>query len=583
MKRKETRPRLKRIIAYDLETTRIAAGSPEPRYITAYGEGREDSDESNLFISMAVNSVLDLGRVLLDRFLLPELSGARFVAWNGNKFDVFLIGAALLHSENYILRPYLTRSKALRGLRVTRKGKKGEKVLSWEFLDGISMTLGNAPMTLKKFLSIFAPEFGKLEGPDFEHEEFDALNRKHVEYAERDSIGLYHALMKAQGIVMEHFGVPLYPTIGNTGIRIFQKNIPANIQIWEPPYTVLNIIRDVVMRGGYCWMQRKYQGPIWKYDINQAYAAAMREARLPAGRCIHSGDAINKYASLFIVRVTGENPHNRIPFYYRDLEGDGVFGLRDIGDTWITSLEYKQLKAEGWKLNVKDSYFWDESFLMKDYVNRLENLRVNSPGGPNGAQGMMIKAIGNNSYGKTVETLDGIELLLSRDCPEGFFEYQAENDELRHIWFKLNRPIPREYHQPQIGSFITAHVRMVVRRAALLKPASWIYADTDCVVFSEPVDLPISPSQYGLWKKEVEGEHYRIIQKKVYGKVGGGEIHAKGMNVKRLTDADLEAWFNGFAPKQTQLHRNNFLKVMTGSAMFITHDKVGENFARKAA
>ena len=259
-----------------------------------------------------------------------------------------------------------------------------------------------------------------------------------------------------------------------------------------------------------------------------------------------------------------------------------MFGLSRITDTWLTSLEYEQLKREGWNIKVLDSYFWDDTFTMTAYVNRLEALRRASPGGPNGAQGLMVKAVGNNSYGKTVETLDGIELLLSREQPEGFFEYQAETDELQHIWFKLNRPQPREYHQPQIGSFITAHVRMVVRRGALTQPDAWIYADTDCLVFSQPVELPMDPIKYGLWKLEVNGEPYRFIQKKVYAKIGGGDQHAKGLNVKRLSEADFEAWFNGKAPEQTQLQRNNFIKVMTGAAMFVQRVKVGEVFAKTA-
>jgi hypothetical protein len=389
-------------------------------------------------------------------------------------------------------------------------------------------------------------------------------------------------MMKAQSIVMDAFKVPLFPTIGNTAIRIFQRNMPANVQVWEPPYTVLQIVRDFVMRGGFCWRAKKYAGPIWKYDLNQAYAAAMRETPLPAGRCRHAGDSLNKYARVSIIRCEAEKRDNRIPFYYRDTEGDAVFGLSHITDTWITSLEYEQLKREGWRIKILDSYFWDEFFTMTDYVNRLEKLRRDSPGGPNGAQGLMVKAVGNNSYGKTVETLDGIELLLAREQPEGFFEYQAETDELQHVWFKLNRPQPREYHQPQIGSFITAHVRMVVRRAALTAPDAWIYADTDCVVFSQPVELPMDPLQYGKWKLEVDGESYRFIQKKVYAKIGGGDCHAKGMNVKRLSEADFEAWFNGIAPSQTQLQRNNFIKVMTGAAMFVSRVKVGEVFSKTA-
>lgn len=584
---KETKSRLKPIIAYDLETTRIREGSPTPLYITAYGE----QAGADLFVSIKLSGMVHLCEVLEQRFLQPELKGVRFVAWNGNNFDVYLVGAALLHSDKYVIRPYLTRSKALRGLRVTLKS---DKKIGWEFLDGISMTLGQAGLsekerskfadsTLKKFLNVFAPEYGKLEGPNFEKEEFDGDNPDHVRYAERDSIGLYHAMMKAQAIVYEAFGVPLFPTVGNTAIRIFQRNMPKEIQVWEPPYSVLGIIRDQVMRGGYCWLAKKYTGPIWKYDLNQAYAAAMRDALLPAGRCIHGGETLNKFAKVFIVKVRAQKPGNRVPFYYRDMAGDAVFGLGDIGETWITSIEYEQLKREKWNVTVLDSYFWDDTFTMKNYVARLEKLRRESPGGPNGAQGLMVKAIGNNSYGKTVETLDGIELLLSVDQPEGFFEYQAESDELRHIWFKLNRPVPREYHQPQIGSFITAHVRMVVRRAALIAQDAWLYADTDCVVFSQPVALDIDPVRYGAWKVEVSDEPYRLIQKKVYAKVGGGDSHAKGLNVKRLSEEDFENWANGRAPIQSQLQRNNFIKVMTGAQMFVTRVKTGEIFGRKAA
>lgn len=579
MRRKETESRVRLTIAYDLETTRIQAGSPEPRYLTAYGQ--------DFFVSLAINSIVQLCEILEARFLTVENKKARFVAWNGNNFDVFMVGAALLHADRYVIRPYLTRSKALRGMRVSLK--TDEKIW-WEFLDGISMTQGQAALgekerskygdsTLKKFLSVFAPDYGKLEGPNFDTEEFDASNPAHVRYAERDSIGLYHAMMKAESIVLQNFGVPLFPTIGNTAIRIFQRNMPPDIQVWEPSYEVLKIIRESVMRGGFCWRAQKYQGPIWKYDLNQAYAAAMRETLLPAGRCMQGGATLNPFAKVFIVRLEAEKQSNRIPFYYRDNEGQSVFGLNRITDTWITSIEYQQLKTEGWKIKILDSHFWDETFTMKNYVGLLEKLRRESPGGPNGAQGLMVKAVGNNSYGKTVETLDGMELLLSLDQPEGFFEYQAETDALQHIWFKLTRPSPREYHQPQVGSFITAHPRMVVRRAALVNPDAWIYADTDCVVFSKPVTLPMDAIEYGKWKLEVDGESYRFIQKKVYAKIGGGDKHAKGMNVKRLSDADFEAWFNGQAPEQSQLHRNNFIKVMTGSPMFIQRDKVGEVFA----
>lgn len=560
------KPRLKTLIAYDLETTPIAAGTPAPLYITAYGA------EFNL--SHAVRDLKHLGEILTTRFLIPETKGARFTAWNGNRFDVYFIGAALLAYPEYTLRPYLTRSKNLRGLKIILKS---DTKLSWEFLDGMAMTGADSwpDKRLKFFLAKYAPDFAKLAGPDFEKGEiFDAGNAEHVRYAERDSEGLYHAMHAAQDIVLQNLGLPLQPTIGNLGIKCFTLNMPESVQVWEPPYACLLAIRDFAMRGGYCHCVKRYAGPIWKYDINQAYAAAMRETRLPAGRVVHCRH-VNRYARAAIYRVRASHRTNTVPFYYFNQERKSAFGMREVTDTWITSTELDQLLREGWDVDVVEGYFWDETFTMKDYVGKLESLRINAVDGPNGALGLMMKAIGNNSYGKTVEVLDGIELVMSLEKPDGFYEYQSENDLLQHIWFKFAKPTAREYHQPQIGCFITAHVRMVVRRAALLDPAHWLYADTDCVVFSRPVALPIDPKKYGYWKLEVDGEPYRLIDKKVYANWPGTVRHAKGMNVNRLTPQDFENWYAGRPPAQSQVHRNNFLKVMTGAEMFVNFSKVG--------
>jgi hypothetical protein len=194
-----------------------------------------------------------------------------------------------------------------------------------------------------------------------------------------------------------------------------------------------------------------------------------------------------------------------------------------------------------------------------------------------------MKYIGNGSYGKTVEQLDGLELVMSAEQPEGYSPYiGCEENGLQYIWFKISEPVGREYHQPQIGAFITAHVRMVVRRAALLDPDRWLYADTDCVVFSGhklPAGLDIDPGRYGAWKIEDEGTPYIFAAKKVYASLDMKTSHAKGMSVRKLTLLDFENWFAGKPPSQTQIQRMNFVKVLAGSDMFIERDKVGENLA----
>lgn len=584
VRKERKRAKLSKLIAYDFETELMQAGTPAPLYLTAYGEGCE--------VSAPVADSFDILEILNRDFLTVKNNRAKFVAWNGNAFDAYYIAAALLHSDDYIVRPYLTRSKGLRGLKVLPSDPVLAKSIWWEFLDGIAM-LGMQGMPLKKFLESFAPgDAQKLAGPDFENgERFDANNRGHIDYAEMDSFGLYHGLQKAQGIVAEAFNIGLTSTIGNMGIKIFQSHIPERVKIREPHYALADIIKRCVMRGGYCHSVKKYRGPVWKYDLNQAYAAAMRDAKMPCGDAFHLPGKVPRFSHAYIVRLTATHEKNRVPFYYRDIEEKAHFAMREITETWVTSIEHKQLINEGWKIKISESWFWDSHFSMKEYVDKLEFLRVGVGRDPKSAQGQLMKSIGNNSYGKTVENLDGVEMIMARERPEGetivdkktgkskklkWSEYFTDDDKLSHVWFRFTKPEPRDYHQPQLGAFITAHVRMLVRRAALLNPDAWIYADTDCVVFMEYVPLKCDAKKYGYWRVEAEGIDHLFITKKVYAKSDGTEKHAKGLNRKDLSIEDFRLWFDGVSPIQTQTQKNNFVKVMAGAPMFREQIKTGQ-------
>lgn len=555
------------MIAYDLETTNIEAGTPSVLYLTAYNEKLDFS------FSQPVSTLPLLLHLLKTHFLIDEFAQCRFVAWNANNFDVYFIAAALLQSNDFILRPYMTKGKKIRGLKVI---DKDDPALSWEFLDGMAMTGIMKP--LKSFLKVFAPDYQKLtDAIDFSHETFDAKNQAHVDYAMRDSVGLYHGLIKAESIIKDNFNMVLQPTVGNLGIKIFQANIGNDVTVWAMPMKVQKIVRDEVMRGGYCHCVGKYYGKVWKYDINQAYAAAMREAFLPCGNVQQiQSKTVNEYAPCAIYQINAYHPTNIVPFYWKDSDKIAQFTNNEIVKSWLTSIELKQLKKEGWKVEILDGYFWTDQFKMKKYVDKLEILRNAGEGGSKGAQGEMIKAVGNNSYGKTVEQLEGLELIMALECPAGYSNYQDADDFFQHIWYKFNEPSIREYHQPQIGAFITAHVRMVLRRAIMLNPKAWLYADTDGIMFSEPVNLDISQTVYGKWKVEAEGEYFRLITKKVYANDNASEKHAKGVNINRLTNDDFINWYDGKPPVQTQIQRANFVQAMTGYDMFYERTKVGQ-------
>lgn len=571
------------LVAYDLETTNIAKGTPRPLYLTAFNEAR------GISIAAPVRDIAHLRELLINHFLTPDNIGARFVAWNGNNFDAYMIAAALILEPGYVIKPFLTRSKNLRGMMVVVAEDvelKPKQQRAWTFVDGIAM-LGLVGVPLSKFLKTFAPDWQKLtDAIDFESETFDANNQAHRDYAMRDSEGLYYGITRAEEILLTYFNEPLGVTMGRACIKILTAHIPESALVVQPDPDCIGVVRSWVMRGGYCYCVRSYHGPVWKYDVNQAYAAAMREAKLPEGRCFRS-DSINRFAQVYIARVRAWHDSNIVPFYYKTLNDRGVpvavFSTREIAETWLTSIEVEQLQSEGWRIEVLESWSWEGAFNLREYVDRLEHIRMNCEGGPSGAIGTMIKAVGNHSYGKTVEQLDPMELIIAKDCPVGFAQYFPDNAELApyfaHIFYrrKEDADTSRDYHQPHVGAFITAHVRMVVRRAALIRPRDWLYADTDCVMFSSDVtaDLDIDPKRYGAWKLESSGDFYKIIAKKVYASDDGTTKHAKGLNVKKLNAADFAAWYVGKVPEQKQIQRNNFLKVMRGADMYDERQRKG--------
>lgn len=572
-----------RFIAYDLETSTIAEGTPQVRYITAFG--------AEFHFAAPVAGLGHLQMILVTHFLIEAFLGVRFVAWSGNRFDAYFIAAALITNPRFVIFPYLTKSKALRGMRIVLAEHADDpKAPCWEFLDGIAMT-GLVGVKLEKFVATFAPAFPKLVGViDFESgEQFDANNALHCEYAMRDSEGLYHGIVYAEAILLEHFNQSLAVTMGGACIRIFQAHLPDDVSIDPLIPDLKEIVLSHVMRGGFCFIVRKYSGPVWKYDLNQAYADAMRKASLPAGGALYYAGSPPIRTKPFIARITATNPRNKVPFYYRTEDKRervlSQFAETTIADTWITSIEYDQLQSEGWHITCTECYVWSDSFSMTDYVNRLETLRTTCDGGPSGPIGTMVKAVGNHSYGKTVEQLEPIKYLLAASCPGDCVPLvdDVTEEAIEHVYCRVDDDRrAKAYHQPHIGAWITAYVRMQIRRAALVAPDAWLYADTDCVIFSRDVasHLDIDAKRYGAFKIEEEGTEYKLIAKKVYTQttydVPKPKRSAKGMNVKRLKDAHFEWWFNGDPPVQEQTQIQNFLSfIRDGNLMFKSQARKG--------
>jgi hypothetical protein len=264
-----------------------------------------------------------------------------------------------------------------------------------------------------------------------------------------------------------------------------------------------------------------------------------------------------------------------VPFYYK-VESDNV-GRFTLGEqeivTWLTSIEIEHLRRDNWNVEISQGYCWSESFNFGDVVAHLELLRSTDSLGPAGPLGTMVKAIGNNAYGKTLELLNGLELIIAKEPPEGFDVYDPFDAENAMIYSRSRIAFTKDYHIPQIGVFVTAHVRCLVRDTALKAPNHFLYADTDCVVFSKPIKLDIDKTRYGAWKIEAEGIPYIIVGKKIYYG-DDGSTKAKGLRTKQLSKEDYEKWLIS-QPEQNQIQRQNFLKFLSGHAMFKPQSRKG--------
>lgn len=572
-----------KLIAYDLETSRIEKGTPELLYITAYGD-------DNYCLSVSIQGKKkDKDKIfcaLLESYLLTkENDKAQFVAWNGNKYDGYFVVKALLESDRWHIQPYMTASKALRGFKVKEKRlehmKYRQKLLSFEFLDGMAMT--GVQCKLEKFLKTFAPDYSKLKAPDFEQgQEFNSKNPQHVKYAERDSEGLYHAMKKVSVIIHDLTDRELKPTVGNLAIHYFMDNVPKDVELKTPHGRVAELLHGPLKRGGYCWAAKQYQGPAWKYDINQAYAAAMRDAKLPCGDTIHTNDYENDKPGIYSV-IISKKKKTRVPFYYKDQDGIGKFTTGLKAKCWLTTIEIEHLKQDGWQVEVITGYYWSEHFNMEHFVNKLEKLRSTDKDGPSGPLGTMVKALGNNAYGKTLEQLWDNEFILAKEKPDGYELFDSFDKDAKYIFARERKSFDKKYHLPQIGAFITAHVRCVVREHAVYDEDHFLYADTDCIAFSRKArHLHLDPTRYGSWKVENAGDTFIIIGKKAYW-CEDGTTKAKGMMVRHLTKQHYIDWLKGKIPEQDQLQRQNILKFLSGRDMFNMLRRKGTDISKLKA
>lgn len=526
------------IIAYDIETSSIAAGVElELRYLTMRGEGFD--------YETRLESYADLEQHL--RLVWKRLcGGVRFVAHNGNRFDLRIVLAALADSEIWRVRCFVNKQTELRAALVI-KGRKS----AW-FLDSRAM------LGLDCTLEELCRSFGRTRARktiDFEKVQFDPDKAAHRAYARRDSAALFSAMQAAEQTSEALFGYPLQPTIGALAIRCFAASIPTGAQIHALPEQLYPIARNVVMRGGYC-LARPYRGKLWTYDQNCAYGAAMRSP-LPAGRGAFVGAETDRLA-IYEVELE-RTPRAPLPYPVRDPATYRATPTRgERVQTWLTSTEVVALRELGWNVHVLQGYCWPATFTMRDWIAELERTRLAFPA--RSVEALLVKQIAVNSYGKTLQESQEWEYQIARAQPNGGVPVCDDEGEIYPgIWMIPERKDTRRtYMRPQLAAFITAKVRLELYKIACENSEHFVRADTDSLSFSRPVRLPLGRT-FGSWKLESRGELAVVVKNKAYWT--RRKAASAGLQLPAATIREYEAWLrSGRAPKRPQRHLRAWLK-----------------------
>lgn len=535
------------IVAYDFETTRIPKRVTDPmrvqpRFITFHGE-RWAYDAA----PRSYEATASIFEELWSEFE----PNTNLCAFNANRYDLRILLQALLGSR-FTLEPFTSKVSGLRGC-IVRYGRKRVHLL-----DPIAM-LG-LQCDLRTFINVFAPEFpkGRL---DFDRIAFNAKNPAHVEYAKRDSEALYHAVVRAQATLRGICGQKLRPTIGAVAIRAFAAAMPKGVAVPALRSNLYTIVRKIVARGGYV-VARRYKGKLWTYDLNQAYAFAMRECSLPFGRALPTNSFCSSKPGFYRVKLR-RSTLSAVPYMvreskppYRTLE---TYGAGCV--TWLTSDEVSTLIRHGWECGFIEGYVFEGGFSMTAFVDGLEARRKQFDS--THPVNVLCKAIGCNAYGKTLQEPVTMKIVLSPTMPKGAFpmvEANAEGAPVPGFWLVPERKDTRKnYERPQLGAFITAFVRCVLFDAIMGDVAHFVKADTDSVSFSRPQPhLPLSKWKYGAWKIESDGEYHIVVAKKVYWTPK--KIVAKGMRTRKLSRAAFERWHKGDVPVQEQIQLQSWKK-----------------------
>lgn len=321
----------------------------------------------------------------------------------------------------------------------------------------------------------------------------------------------------------ETFGVPPAITIGSTAVHAFQTTIPEGQLFYRQRREVEDMGREALFGGLLFINSQATQYNVTKVDVNAMYAVSMRGG-VPVMSGAYTEGEIEGLPGIYECSVLAEGvDFPMVP--YRD---PVTYRIRYPHDeaftTVLTANTIAQARQLGYKIDPFRGYVFPSlGNPFDDFVNKCEELEGRWR--EKGAR-LVIKMLRNSLYGKFGQKSVATQYILTRE-PTPMMAPAVNFADGRDIpdLYQEEVEIQRHYMMPVWAAWITAEARNILTRSVMaLGPRSCVYGDTDSIVTSAPLTLPLGRA-YGEWKIEAEYDRFRALGRKRYvGLTRQGEV-----------------------------------------------------------
>lgn len=500
----------------------------------------------------------ELTEFFLENILIEKYDGYIVYAHNGFGFDYKRLSLKILAENLFEGKIIKDKSHNYKAIELNKNG------MIWYLQD----TKVKFPLSLKELLKTFAPHLPK-GNINFEKESFDVHNQYHIDYALRDSEGLYFAVERIDCMFQELFDISFHdrPTAPGLSLMAFKKFCRKNKVKYPTIGDNEKIFRDSYYGGQTLALDCNWHDFVIVLDIHSSYGASMLNNTMPYGNSLEFKPAQDTYlrdkvlydVDLYVSPKIFPSLKSKVKINGKIKKGNNAGYIS--GKYW--GIELKLAQKFGTKiLNINKAWsFSEETDILQRFISKIKSLRTIKKS----AKDALGKLLQNSLYGRFAQGLIEEDTFLGLIAPEnGECIYDPKTDDLLdYIW---TAPHDQTHDKPapiHWGSYITALARVNLNTAILLSPDSVLYCDTDSI-FIERKNFNffehLIGTEYGQWGIEEDKQgRFRAYAPKAY-MIEGKRIN-KGIPKNRFEE--LKKLKKQEEPNISELQLANYIATIT--------------------